>query len=187
MTHPPVRPPGRMSSARLRALLSLGIVMGLGSVGTMAAWSDTATATSGLFTTGYVDLKLDGVDDQPAKFTQDVKATDMIPGTTVTTPLIVSNAGTVPYLYSAKVRASTPGIANVLRVAIASGSCPGTEIGSTTTLSNTSDSTLFPARGPVAASGSDPLCVAVSIPASAILPLNPVSGTVTLTFDAMSA
>ncbi|WP_285184430.1 SipW-dependent-type signal peptide-containing protein [Rhodococcus sp. MEB041] len=186
MTHPPVRPPGRMSSARLRALLSLGIVLGLGSVGTMAAWSETATATSGVFTTGYVDLKLDGVDNDPVKFKADVQATAMMPGTTITTPLVVSNSGTVPFRYSTKVRASTSELGNLLKVAIAAGSCPGSEISSATTLSSTSDATIFSARGPVAASGSDPLCVAVSIPASVILPVIPASGTITLTFDATS-
>ncbi|NKS62899.1 hypothetical protein GS493_09345 [Rhodococcus hoagii] len=36
-----------LGGGRVRAALSLGIVLGLGSVGTLAAWSDTATATSG--------------------------------------------------------------------------------------------------------------------------------------------
>ncbi|NKX08478.1 hypothetical protein GS944_16150 [Rhodococcus hoagii] len=31
---------------RTRAVLSLGMVLGLGAVGTMAAWSGSATATS---------------------------------------------------------------------------------------------------------------------------------------------
>ncbi|MBM4510160.1 hypothetical protein GS425_01005 [Rhodococcus hoagii] len=31
---------------RTRAVASLGIVLGLGAIGTLAAWSDTATATS---------------------------------------------------------------------------------------------------------------------------------------------
>ncbi|NKU63947.1 hypothetical protein GS891_12655 [Rhodococcus hoagii] len=41
-----------MTGSRTRAVASLGIVLGLGAIGTLAAWSDTATATSGVFSTG---------------------------------------------------------------------------------------------------------------------------------------
>lgn len=43
---------------RTRAALSLGMVMGLGAVGTMAAWSETVAAQTGLFSTGSVSLKI---------------------------------------------------------------------------------------------------------------------------------
>ncbi|NKW63306.1 hypothetical protein GS937_02055 [Rhodococcus hoagii] len=49
-----------MTGSRTRAVASLGIVLGLGAIGTLAAWSDTATATSGVFSTGSVSLTLNG-------------------------------------------------------------------------------------------------------------------------------
>lgn len=54
---------GRMSETawiRTRAVLSLGMVLGLGAVGTMAAWSGSTTATSGMFSTGSIRLELNG-------------------------------------------------------------------------------------------------------------------------------
>lgn len=50
---------GETGWIRTRAVLSLGMVLGLGAVGTMAAWSDSATATTGMFSTSSVQLKVD--------------------------------------------------------------------------------------------------------------------------------
>ena len=49
---------------RARAVLALGMVFGLGAVGTMAYWTDTATAESGLFSKGEepLILKINGED-----------------------------------------------------------------------------------------------------------------------------
>ncbi|MFN3600806.1 MAG: SipW-dependent-type signal peptide-containing protein [Dietzia sp.] len=43
---------------RTRAALSLGMVVGLGAVGTTAQWSQTVTAETGLFTSGSIDLTI---------------------------------------------------------------------------------------------------------------------------------
>lgn len=49
---------GETGWTRTRAVLSLGMVFGLGAVGTMAAWSDTATATTGMFSTSSVNVQM---------------------------------------------------------------------------------------------------------------------------------
>ncbi len=46
-------------SMKLRAVLSLGIVFGLGATGTLAFWTDTASMSTGSFTSGKMDLQLD--------------------------------------------------------------------------------------------------------------------------------
>src|SRR5690554_712517 len=45
---------------RMRAVSALGMIFGLGAVGTTATWSQTVTAETGLFSTGSVDLKING-------------------------------------------------------------------------------------------------------------------------------
>ncbi|MGB7363382.1 MAG: TasA family protein [Rhodococcus sp. (in: high G+C Gram-positive bacteria)] len=190
MTHSTPLRRRRLTSARVRALLSLGIVFGLGSVGTMAAWSDTSTATTGTFTTGFIDLKLDGADNAPAAFTTAMTAAAMVPGTTVRTSLTVQNQGTVAFNYDVQARASAAPIGLLLRVALSTGSCPGSEFASKTGLTTT-DQQVSASRGPVPAKvgstpGTEALCVAVSIPSTAALPTTPVSGTVTFTFTATS-
>lgn len=48
---------------RARAVMAMGMVFGLGSAGTMAKWSQTVTAETGLFTTGAINLT---INDQPS-------------------------------------------------------------------------------------------------------------------------
>lgn len=43
---------------RARAVTALGMVFGLGAVGTMAQWSQTVTAETGLFSTATIDLTI---------------------------------------------------------------------------------------------------------------------------------
>ena len=45
---------------RARAVLAMGMVLGLGAVGTSAKWSQTVTAQTGLFTSASVDLRING-------------------------------------------------------------------------------------------------------------------------------
>ncbi|NKS42595.1 hypothetical protein GS496_19055 [Rhodococcus hoagii] len=62
-------------------------MLGLGSVGTLAAWSDSATATSNEFKTGKIDLKLGpepGVDSYTFSA---FNGSGLMPGSTVQAPL----------------------------------------------------------------------------------------------------
>lgn len=110
--HASATPPGATGRRRplsrtgkIRAVLALGAVVGLGTVATLAAWSDTGAAT-GTFSTGSIDLKLQGQDGTVA--VTNLSMTTAVPGTVVYANLPVSNAGTVPFTYGFTV-ASTNG------------------------------------------------------------------------------
>ena len=53
----------RRRTGRIRALLALGVVLGLGSVTTGAYWTDDATITGITISSGKLDLKVDGLDN----------------------------------------------------------------------------------------------------------------------------
>ncbi len=165
---------GRMSAAawtRTRAVLSLGMVLGLGAVGTMAAWSGSATATSGMFSTGTIRLELNG--DNPSHAFTGLNKTSMLRGNSVAAMLPVKNAGSTKFSYVAKATASGDAtLASSYTVAVFAGgssngtTCSGgTSIGSKT-LSTTAAVDLIPARA-LAASGIDDLCFQVTLNSTA--------------------
>src|SRR5699024_763587 len=90
---------GESGWTRTRAVLSLGMVLGLGAVGTMAAWTDQATATTGVFSTSSMQMKVDGQGASTA-VTQ-LAAGDLMPGSTTAAMIEVSNTGTVPFTFTA--------------------------------------------------------------------------------------
>lgn len=166
---------GRMSVAvwtRTRAVLSLGMVLGLGAVGTMAAWSGSTTATSGMFSTGTIRLELNG--DNPSHTFTSLTKTSMLQGNSVAAMLPVKNAGSTDFSYVAKVTASGDStLASNFTVAVFAG---GSSSGGTTcingapvsskALSTTSPVDLIPART-IAAAGIDNLCFQVTLNSSA--------------------
>ena len=89
---------------RARATLALGMVFGLGAVGTMAQWSQTVTAQTGLFSTGEetLDLTING-EDQVVSF-------GVIPnlgrGQSVAATVNLQNNGTVDLTYSVELATS---------------------------------------------------------------------------------
>ena len=91
-------------SVRIRALLSLGVVLGFGAVGTAAYWTDQATLAGTTFTAGTLDLKLDGNLAGPGgSYTKtSLGITNLIPGESVAVTVSVQNAGTVGFKYTAK-------------------------------------------------------------------------------------
>jgi predicted ribosomally synthesized peptide with SipW-like signal peptide len=62
---------------RVWAVLALGMVLGLGSVGTAARWTDTVAVTGTTFTSGTIDLQ---VNDANAATSTTLSMTDMTPG-----------------------------------------------------------------------------------------------------------
>lgn len=157
-----------LTGTRTRAVLSLGIVVGLGAVGTLAAWTDSATATTGMFSTGSIILKLDGNRTTHA-FTTLTK-TGMLPGDSVAQMLPVTNNGSTNFAYVAKVTASGPTeLASMLDVKVFAGgtangtACSGgTAAGSATMVTGTSVD-LIAARTLAATTGTDNLCFQVSL------------------------
>ncbi|TFI45842.1 hypothetical protein E4P29_02550 [Rhodococcus sp. 1R11] len=93
-------------SARFRALLSLGMVLGLGVVGTMAAWSTSATAGSGEFSTGTVDINLNGNEGLTAVNAYNFTTGSVLPGKSVAQVIAVRNTGSLALNYGVTVYGS---------------------------------------------------------------------------------
>ncbi|OZC52117.1 hypothetical protein CH289_13115 [Rhodococcus sp. RS1C4] len=174
-------------SARARAIMSIGIVLGLGAVGTLAAWSDTSTATSGTFTTGTIDIKIGNpaVDNNPPAFATALTNTAIAPGNTVTAPLLVRNSGTVPFNYTLSVAATNTGLGGLLESFVYGNSdCSGPAV---STVSGLFPSKPFPGvNRPIPAGGTDQLCIRVTMPSTATAPATPATGTITYSLVATS-
>lgn len=97
-----VRPALRRRSGRTRMWLSLGLALGLGSVGTMALWSTTVTAVPGTVTAGQLDVLVNGVlsgqANRDGTTTMTWSVTNLLPGESQAYALPVSNGGvsTIP-------------------------------------------------------------------------------------------
>ncbi len=87
---------------RVRALLAVGCLLGVGGVTTLASWSDSATVPTGSFASGSLDLLVDGNLAGPGgtRVRGDLALADMVPGESVSVTLVVQSAtGTLPLGY----------------------------------------------------------------------------------------
>lgn len=114
-----------VKSARTRAILSLGIVLGLTSVSTLAAWSDTAILSGGSIQSGKLDVLLNGSLQGPGGTlpVASFSLPHMIPGESVATTLTVGRAaGSVAFDYDIKAKLSaTNALQGALRFKIYAG------------------------------------------------------------------
>lgn len=102
---------GETGWTRTRALLSLGMVLGVGAVGTMAAWSDTATATTGMFETGAVNVQLKLNSQRPTYNFVALNKVNMARGASVAGMLPVNNTGSSDFDYTVKANSADAGTA----------------------------------------------------------------------------
>lgn len=185
-------------TGKTRALLATGIVVGLGAVGTLAAFTDTASFTS-TFSTGSVDIALDGANEgkpNPYAFT----AWDsllMVPGTAKYAPLVVNNKGTSPFTYTM----ATPALAGTTALAegptglqagivvITGTTCDAASFAAGTSVSTTGSlSTLaIPTPRQLAPGDSETLCFQAVLPQTAPDSLSGVTVTPTFTLTAVAA
>lgn len=201
-------PSRRRVTGRVRALLSLGAVaflaIGFGAQGTFAFWTDSATVTTGQFSSGTLDIKLDGAlagnggITTPPAFT----LTNMVPGESLAFAFPVANAGSVGLTYTAAGTASGD-LAPAMRFTVATGSMSntgsaaagtraGTCTGGTTLASDrTFDAapvTVTPTAralvAPGAGTSSESICVVVSLPGSTLNEFQGKSLTAGLVFSA---
>ena len=99
----------RRRSGRVRAVLSLGLLLGLTQVGTLASWTDSATVQGGGFSSGTLDLKVgesaaDQLTGQGGSWTHtNLTLAAMAPGESVAKALTVGNGGSVALTYDATV------------------------------------------------------------------------------------
>ncbi|MDY0914861.1 TasA family protein [Rathayibacter festucae] len=186
----------RSRSVQVRALLSVGILLGGGGVATLAAWSDNATATT-TFSTGNVDLKLNNADPITIPAWSNLR-----PGSTQAVAIVVNNTGTLPVTYTL-VGAGTGQLAPALTAAVYTGgtpsnpaggttsSCSGTAITATGTSAPSLVGTLIGTGRPLAGATvtppvtpSETLCVLFTLPTTAASTLQSQSTNITLTFTA---
>lgn len=160
---------------RVRALLAVGCMLGLGAVGTSAAFSDTATVTAG-FTAGTLDITVDGEEGNPTPYVMTFAGADaMAPGDTVHAALRVTNVGDVDAVLSMTVDVTADGTpqnaTDDLQMAIAhttGTSCDATVVAA--------DAAPYSPAGPIGAAGIAAtslaggtdldLCFAVTLPSS---------------------
>lgn len=171
-------------SRRTRAVLSIGMVVGISVVGTLALWSSTVTTRSGQFTTATITILADGTKSSTFAFAP----TGLLPGQSAARVVAVSNTGSAALTYSAAV-SSPDALGRGMTLTVvpgataANGSC-GTGTPLTTNSAITGTPTTFVTnRGPLAAvTGAENLCVEVDLPTTADGALAGTSGSVVLTF-----
>lgn len=170
----------RLTSARTRAVLSLGIVLGLTSVSTLAYWTDSATMTTGQIQSGTLDLQLNGnLPGQNGTWNNTaLSMANMVPGESVAVTVPVQRAaGTIGFTYTAKataagdlapsltwtVTAGSAGTPATNANGIRTNTCGGTQLW-TGTLSGTESNVIATARTLADATMSENVCIRAALP-----------------------
>ena len=190
------------SSGRVRAVLALGAVLGLGMSGTAASWTDAAPITGTTFTSGTIDLQLNGVNSVASST---LSMTNMVPGASSAEVFQVKNAGTAALTYTITgglggTDAADYATAGSLRLTIllngtrsgtgSAATCTGgTALASDVALTaNTTTTLVGTAQGPLAAgSAVVPVCFQVMLAAAAPTTLQGKTATATFTVTGTSA
>lgn len=186
-------------SLKFRAVLALGILVGLGASATGAFWTQSVSIPSATFTAGTLDLQVS--DTVTGSYAFDtLKLADMLPGNSVAAMVPVQNKSQYAKLrYTVDARA-TGALGSSLRISVFaggtasnnnfSGTCSGTALGGVTTLSGADQtvvaSSATDARPAIAPAGSEAVCVRIELPTSASAALINTSSIATLTFRATS-
>ncbi len=159
---------------RLKALLALGVLAVALSAGTFAFWNDSASIGGGSFTSATLDLQVNSGDSH---VTTTLGMTAMVPGSTSAEVIVVKNAGTAPlkYLLQAGLTgadAAAYSTSGALRLTVVlngtrsgtgnSATCTGgTVLLPATSLTSSTSTPVLGARGPLAASATESLCLQV--------------------------
>jgi predicted ribosomally synthesized peptide with SipW-like signal peptide len=181
-------------SQRVQALLALCILALPASVGTFAFWTDDVVITGTTFSTGTLDLRVNGLDTVTGYTTMNLGT--MVPGNSVAGVLTVRNNGTAALKYTA-VTAATNTDAKNLRGALVvkvtgdtsvtgtspAATCAGTALSGTSTVLNAG---LVTTGRLLAAATEEKLCVQVTLPSSAASSLQGATTDVTFTFTGTS-
>lgn len=149
---------GRRTSGRVRALVALGMLLGVTQLGTMASWSDSATVNSGAITSGTLDLTVgeaaaNQLTGQGGTWTHSSLAiAGMAPGESIAKLLTVGNGGSIPLTYNGTVATSNNALFNAttpgLQVTIYKGSSTATNANATApNRSGTCDGTVTSVNG----------------------------------------
>lgn len=160
-------------SARGRAALGLGVVLAVGATHTFAYWTDAVPVAGSTFTSGTIDLKVNGSDSVTGYTTLSLPA--MVPGNSTAGILTITNSGTAPLKWTAAttvVDADSKNLSGVLTVKVTGGPVTGTSptaaCGGTALAGGASSLTtpLMTTGRLLAPAAAEQICVQVTLPAS---------------------
>ena len=156
-----------LGSTRLRALLALGMILGVGGVSTLASWTSAATATSGNIQTGTIDLKINSVET----FTLSaLSMTGMRPGDSNAAVIQIQNytGGNLPLTFSVT-STSSGDLAEYLRLTASFGGTAAGKCADAITSVNSmplavgAEQKITQTDRSLAVSGTASLCVSVQL------------------------
>lgn len=166
-------------ATQVKALLAMGILVGFGSVSTLAAWTGTATATANLqaatisLTAGKTVAEATSAD-----YAVPLATTKWYPGMSQAAMVTVKNTSTVSVAYTLEgsvVEKDAGALGNALKVVVktgstVSGTAPAAACSGGTTIYTKNAGSAFPAavnRGTLAQGAAETLCVEYSLPLTA--------------------
>lgn len=184
-------------STKIKALLSLGLLVGFGTVSTLAAWTGTATATTSI-TAATVSLGVgaNATSATTSTYTVPITGTDWYPGASAAVLVTVKNSSSVAVSYSmqgAITESSQYELGKAMQVSVRSGaSITGTApaatcTGGTPVISKASGAAFdAPAARPaqLAPNGSETYCVQYSLPTAAANNLQGAATKIDIVFTA---
>ncbi|GAA2956044.1 hypothetical protein ACFO7V_11965 [Glutamicibacter bergerei] len=181
---------------QVKALLAMGILVGFGSVSTLASWTDSATATANL---GAATVSLatgrSAAEATTAEYLVPVSPTNWYPGTSQAAMVAVKNTSTisVPYKIEGEVVETAPGtLGNALKVVVktgstVSGAAPNATCSGGAAIFTKASGSPFPAgvsRTNLSQGAAEALCVEYSLPLNAANSLQGNTTSVKLKFTA---
>lgn len=181
-------------SMRIKAILSLGILIGFGTVSTLASWTGQATATSNVSTaTVALGVGATATTATSASYQMPVSGNNLFPGSTLASVVTVKNTGSIsaPYVFGGRITESgNAALGAALNIVVKTGatvSGTGSSVtcsGGTTLLSKNAGSQFGSASAarPLAAGSSETLCVQYSLPVTAANTLQGATTAITLDF-----
>ncbi len=202
--------PRRRRSGRTRALIALAAVVvlatGLSVRGTFAFWTDSATVQGGTFSSGTLDITLDGnlagAANNGGTWTNTSFAlTTMLPGESIAMSFPLRNVGTVPVTYNL-VGTGSGGLAatNGLQYSVAfgvnsansgtvaagnrAGTCGGTASTDANTTLLTAGGHTYVSNRALAAGAQETVCVVARLNSNAPNSLQNLNGSASFLFDA---
>lgn len=199
----PSRLAALVAAPRTRAVLGLGIALGLTSVNTLAYWTDEAAMTTGQIQSGSLDLLIDGqLSGQGGSVTRSaINASSMLPGESFafTVPVqrapntagfavtaTATSAGALAAHLRWSVHEGTAGTQTVGANSIRSNTCGGTQLSDNVAL-GASGQVVIPTTNPVNLGGATltkNLCIRVTLPSSAPNAAQSTSATATFNLTA---
>ncbi|PYI37605.1 hypothetical protein CVS30_14485 [Arthrobacter psychrolactophilus] len=179
-------------SMQIKAMLSLGMLVGLGAVSTLASWTGGATATAHI-TAATVSLGIGGTAGGATTYTVPITGSNWYPGMSQAQKLVVTNTSTVAVPYSISgsfTDVPAAGLGLAMTLLVSDGAVQGTTSNATCSGAQILKKDAMAAftapvnRGSLAAGASDTFCVQYQLPLGAANTLQGATTSMTLTFTA---